>query len=94
MTNYPRGGKRAMFANPTFLLDKIAREFGPHICCGPTMGCLLGTPEAHHCQKESLYSQPYVAGFAMCRGNSGRCAANGIMNNIPKNHVSLIHHAN
>ncbi|XP_058808014.1 neurophysin 1-like [Phymastichus coffea] len=87
ITNCPRGGKRG---DPTFLLENIAREcpacgheeqgrcFGPYICCGPTMGCLIGTPETLRCRKESLYSRPCVAGFAMCQGNSGRCAANGI----------------
>ncbi|KAG7200668.1 hypothetical protein KM043_001221 [Ampulex compressa] len=87
ITNCPRGGKRG---ETVTALENVAREctscgpnrmgqcFGPQICCGPSIGCFLGTPETFKCRKESLYSRPCVAGFAMCRGSTARCAANGI----------------
>ncbi|XP_066586522.1 oxytocin-neurophysin 1-like [Prorops nasuta] len=87
ITNCPRGGKRGGTA---IMLENFAREcptcgpnhlgqcFGPNICCGPIIGCFIGTPETYKCRKESLYSRPCIAGYAMCRGNTARCAANGI----------------
>ncbi|XP_012222809.1 oxytocin-neurophysin 1-like [Linepithema humile] len=86
ITNCPRGGKRGDIAP----LETIAREcpscgpnhlgqcFGPHICCGPSIGCFIGTPETYRCRKESLYTRPCIAGYAMCRGKTARCATNGI----------------
>lgn len=87
ITNCPRGGKRGDIA-PS--LGIVAREcpscgpnhlgqcFGPHICCGPSIGCFVGTPETYRCRKESLYTRPCIAGYAMCRGNTARCATSGI----------------
>ncbi|XP_012527594.1 neurophysin 1 [Monomorium pharaonis] len=87
ITNCPRGGKRGDIV-PS--LGTVAREcsscgpnrlgqcFGPHICCGPSIGCFIGTPETYRCRKESLYTRPCIAGYAMCRGNTARCALNGI----------------
>ncbi|XP_046409971.1 neurophysin 1-like [Neodiprion fabricii] len=85
--NCPRGGKRDGGFNPFKYQvrecsacgpDRQGQCFGPKICCGPSIGCFFGTAETHKCRKESLYSRPCTAGFAMCRGNTGRCAANGI----------------
>ncbi|XP_015116397.1 neurophysin 1 [Diachasma alloeum] len=88
ITNCPRGGKRG--ENPLLSLHSLAAEcpscgpghqgqcFGPNICCGTAIGCFIGTPETYKCRTESLYSRPCIAGFAMCRDNTGRCAANGI----------------
>ncbi|XP_015604200.1 neurophysin 1 [Cephus cinctus] len=87
ITNCPRGGKRSGAITslenivrecPSCGADKQGQCFGPRICCGPSLGCLIGTPETHKCRKESLFSRPCIAGYAMCRGNTGRCAANGI----------------
>ncbi|XP_032680003.1 neurophysin 1-like [Odontomachus brunneus] len=87
ITNCPRGGKRGDIA-PS--LGTVTREcppcgpnhlgqcFGPHICCGPSIGCFIGTPETYRCRKESPYARPCIAGYAMCRGNTARCATNGI----------------
>ncbi|XP_012261240.2 neurophysin 1-like [Athalia rosae] len=85
--NCPRGGKRngalLPLKNPIRECPACGPEmqgqcFGPKICCGPSIGCFFGTAETHNCRKESLYSRPCIAGFAMCRGNTGRCAAGGI----------------
>ncbi|XP_035729705.1 oxytocin-neurophysin 1-like isoform X2 [Vespa mandarinia] len=75
ITNCPRGGKRGDIVP----LEGFTREcFGPHICCGSTIGCFIGTSETYTCRKESLYTHPCIAGYAMCRENTGRCAASGI----------------
>lgn len=86
ITNCPRGGKRVETAPlegftrecPSCGPNRLGQCFGPHICCGPNIGCFVGTPETYRCRKESLYSRPCIAGYAMCRGNTARCAANGI----------------
>lgn len=68
----------------------MGRCFGPYICCGSKIGCFIGTPETYKCRKESLYLKPCIAGFAMCRGNKARCAANGICCSQGKFHFILI----
>nr|AWY94070.1 inotocin precursor [Lasius neglectus] len=87
ITNCPRGGKRGDIAPslttalrecPSCGPNHLGQCFGPHICCGANIGCFIGTPETYHCRKESLYTKPCVAGYAMCRGNTARCATNGI----------------
>ncbi|KAF7991194.1 hypothetical protein HCN44_002756 [Aphidius gifuensis] len=88
IVNCPRGGKRG--ESPFLSMQGLVKEcqscgpghqgqcFGPNICCGTNIGCFIGTPETYKCRMESLYSRPCIAGFAMCRDNNGRCAANGI----------------
>uniref|UniRef100_A0A803VUJ0 Uncharacterized protein n=1 Tax=Ficedula albicollis TaxID=59894 RepID=A0A803VUJ0_FICAL len=51
--------------------------FGPGICCGPELGCYLGTAEARRCAEEDALPSPCQAGGEPC-GSGGRCAANGI----------------
>ncbi|KAH0952949.1 hypothetical protein HN011_010332 [Eciton burchellii] len=87
ITNCPRGGKRSDIVTslgtvvrecPSCGPNHLGQCFGPHICCGPNIGCFIGTSETYRCRKESLYIRPCVAGYAMCRGNTARCATNGI----------------
>ncbi|XP_018048557.1 PREDICTED: neurophysin 1-like [Atta colombica] len=87
ITNCPRGGKRSDVASslrtvirecPSCGPNHLGQCFGPYICCGPSIGCFIGTPETFRCRKESLYTRPCIAGYAMCRGNTARCASNGI----------------
>ncbi|KAL6262812.1 hypothetical protein P5V15_005602 [Pogonomyrmex californicus] len=86
ITNCPRGGKRSDLAPlgnvvrecPSCGPNHLGQCFGPHICCGPNIGCFIGTSETYRCRKESLYIRPCIAGYAMCRGNTARCASNGI----------------
>ncbi|XP_007445967.1 PREDICTED: oxytocin-neurophysin 1-like, partial [Lipotes vexillifer] len=53
------------------------RCFGPSICCGDELGCLVGTAEALRCQEESYLPSPCQSGQKPC-GSGGRCAAAGI----------------
>ncbi|XP_029960644.1 vasopressin-neurophysin 2-copeptin [Salarias fasciatus] len=81
--NCPRGGKRA-------LPDTAVRQcmscgpgdrghcFGPSICCGEGLGCLLGSPEAAHCVEENYLLTPCQAGGRPCGSEGGRCAAPGL----------------
>ncbi|KAM9393605.1 vasopressin-neurophysin 2-copeptin [Pholidichthys leucotaenia] len=81
--NCPRGGKRA-------LPDTGVRQckscgpgdrgqcFGPNICCGEGLGCLLGSPEAAHCVEENYLLTPCQAGGRPCGSEGGRCAASGL----------------
>ncbi|KAL6435827.1 hypothetical protein ACFW04_005596 [Cataglyphis niger] len=87
ITNCPRGGKRGDIAPSSRTVTRECRScgpnlmgqcFGPRICCGPSIGCFIGTPETYRCKKENLHTRPCIAGYAMCRGNTARCATNGI----------------
>ncbi|XP_032461676.1 vasopressin-neurophysin 2-copeptin [Phocoena sinus] len=80
--NCPRGGKRAM--SDLELRQCLpcgpggkGRCFGPSICCGDELGCLVGTAEALRCQEENYLPSPCQSGQKPC-GNGGRCAAAGI----------------
>lgn len=53
------------------------RCFGPSICCGDELGCLVGTAEALRCQEENYLPSPCQSGQKPC-GSGGRCAAAGI----------------
>ncbi|TKC48453.1 vasopressin-neurophysin 2-copeptin [Monodon monoceros] len=80
--NCPRGGKRAM--SDLELRQCLpcgpggkGRCFGPSICCGDELGCLVGTAEALRCQEENYLPSPCQSGQKPC-GSGGRCAAAGI----------------
>uniref|UniRef100_A0A3P8SBD0 Arginine vasopressin n=1 Tax=Amphiprion percula TaxID=161767 RepID=A0A3P8SBD0_AMPPE len=81
--NCPRGGKRAlpdtgirqcMSCGP----GDRGRCFGPSICCGEGLGCLLGSPETAHCVEENYLLTPCQAGGRPCGSEGGRCAASGL----------------
>ncbi|XP_034452496.1 vasopressin-neurophysin 2-copeptin [Hippoglossus hippoglossus] len=81
--NCPRGGKRAlpdtgirqcMSCGP----GDRGRCFGPSICCGEGLGCLLGSPETAHCVEENYLLTPCLAGGRPCGSEGGRCAGSGL----------------
>uniref|UniRef100_A0A8C6US55 Arginine vasopressin n=1 Tax=Neogobius melanostomus TaxID=47308 RepID=A0A8C6US55_9GOBI len=80
--NCPRGGKRAlghchrncMACGP----GERGRCFGPGICCGESLGCLMGSPEASHCAEENYLLTPCQSGGRPCGSEEGRCAASGL----------------
>ncbi|XP_056320469.1 vasopressin-neurophysin 2-copeptin [Danio aesculapii] len=80
--NCPRGGKRSqpepirqcMSCGP----GGVGRCFGPSICCGPGLGCVLGSTEAQVCMEEEQLSGPCETGGTSCGDRGGRCAAEGI----------------
>ncbi|KAG9334729.1 hypothetical protein JZ751_006566, partial [Albula glossodonta] len=83
ISNCPIGGKRAL---PDAPLRKClacgpggrGRCFGPSICCGEELGCLLGTVETARCAEESLLPTPCEVGGGACGDGRGRCAAPGV----------------
>ncbi|XP_060927729.1 vasopressin-neurophysin 2-copeptin [Limanda limanda] len=81
--NCPRGGKRALpdtgirQCMPCGPGDR-GRCFGPSICCGEGLGCLLGSPETAHCVEENYLLTPCHAGGRPCGSEGGRCAASGL----------------
>ncbi|XP_041854322.1 vasopressin-neurophysin 2-copeptin [Melanotaenia boesemani] len=81
--NCPRGGKRAlseagirqcMSCGP----GDRGHCFGPSICCGEGLGCLLGSPESARCLEENYLLTPCQAGWRPCGSEGGRCAASGL----------------
>ncbi|XP_029017627.2 vasopressin-neurophysin 2-copeptin [Betta splendens] len=81
--NCPRGGKRAlpesgirqcMSCGP----GDRGRCFGPGICCGDGLGCLLGSAETARCAEENHLLTPCQAGGRPCGAEGGRCAAAGL----------------
>ncbi|XP_003974855.1 vasotocin-neurophysin VT 1 [Takifugu rubripes] len=81
--NCPRGGKRAlpetgirqcMSCGPR---DR-GRCFGPNICCGEGLGCLMGSPETARCAGENYLLTPCQAGGRPCGSEGGRCAVSGL----------------
>ncbi|KAM4616320.1 vasopressin-neurophysin 2-copeptin [Polymixia lowei] len=82
--NCPRGGKRAL--PETEIIRQCmscgpgdrGRCFGPSICCGEGLGCLLGSPETVHCVEENYLLTPCQAGGRPCGSEGGRCAASGL----------------
>ncbi|KAM9440389.1 LOW QUALITY PROTEIN: vasotocin-neurophysin VT 2-like [Clarias gariepinus] len=81
--NCPRGGKRS-------LSDAVPRQcmacgpgdkgqcFGPNICCGEGLGCLIGSPATARCLEEEYLPSPCEAGGKPCGSDEGRCAAPGV----------------
>ncbi|RXN28640.1 RING finger 37 [Labeo rohita] len=54
------------------------RCFGPGICCGAGLGCLLGSPETLSCMQENLLPGPCETGGTSCGSQGGRCAVPGV----------------
>lgn len=54
------------------------RCFGPNICCGEEIGCMVGTLEALRCLEEDYVPSPCEAGGKPCGSVAGRCAAPGV----------------
>uniref|UniRef100_A0A4W4GGT2 Oxytocin n=1 Tax=Electrophorus electricus TaxID=8005 RepID=A0A4W4GGT2_ELEEL len=83
ISNCPIGGKRALQDVPSRQCmacgpgDK-GRCFGPSVCCGEGIGCLLGSPEAMHCLEEENVPSPCEVGGRPCGPGVGRCAAPGV----------------
>ncbi|XP_036305588.1 vasopressin-neurophysin 2-like [Pipistrellus kuhlii] len=83
--NCPRGGKRATFDYVemgqcmTCGPEDKGRCFGPSICCGDELGCLMDTPETQRCLDEVNLPAPCQSGHMPC-GEDGemRCAAEGL----------------
>ncbi|XP_042865376.1 oxytocin-neurophysin 1-like isoform X2 [Penaeus japonicus] len=88
ITNCPPGGKRS---SPSAQLGSVrtcaqcgpglqGRCVGPDICCGPEIGCYLGTREAILCRSENLV--PVTCSnddLKTCgRQREGRCASSGV----------------
>ncbi|KAF5909509.1 isotocin-neurophysin IT 1-like, partial [Clarias magur] len=52
--------------------------FGPNICCGEGLGCLIGSPATARCSEEEYLPSPCEAGGKPCGSDEGRCAALGV----------------
>ncbi|XP_066515682.1 vasotocin-neurophysin VT 1-like [Hoplias malabaricus] len=82
--NCPRGGKRSaidiQLLRPCLMCGPggKGRCFGPSICCGEELGCLVGSPEATHCIEEDYLPSPCAAGGKTCGDQEGHCAAPGV----------------
>ncbi|XP_066515197.1 oxytocin-neurophysin 1 [Hoplias malabaricus] len=83
ISNCPIGGKRAIQDLPPRKCmacgpgDK-GQCFGPSICCGEEMGCLLGAPETLRCVEEDYLPSPCESGGKSCGPVAGHCAAPGV----------------
>ncbi|XP_030633018.1 isotocin-neurophysin IT 1-like [Chanos chanos] len=83
ISNCPVGGKRSLIDIP---LRKClscgpgdrGRCFGPSICCGPGLGCYIGSPEAAACVEENYVPTPCETGGRVCGSEGGHCAAPGV----------------
>uniref|UniRef100_A0A665TIQ7 Isotocin-neurophysin IT 1-like n=1 Tax=Echeneis naucrates TaxID=173247 RepID=A0A665TIQ7_ECHNA len=83
ISNCPIGGKRSIIDGPLRKCMSCGpgdrgRCFGPSICCGEGLGCLLGSPETAHCVEENYLLTPCQAGGRPCGSEGGRCAASGL----------------
>ncbi|GFG34469.1 hypothetical protein Cfor_06420 [Coptotermes formosanus] len=90
ITNCPKGGKRAgphIQESPSVRQcarcgpAKLGHCYGPAICCGPQIGCLVATPETARCLTEAASPIPCIAPTGAQCGEGkfvGRCTANGV----------------
>uniref|UniRef100_A0A8C6UVC1 Oxytocin n=1 Tax=Neogobius melanostomus TaxID=47308 RepID=A0A8C6UVC1_9GOBI len=67
ISNCPIGGKRSVIDGPLRKCmscgpGERGRCFGPTICCGEGLGCLMGSPEASHCAEENYMLTPCQSG--------------------------------
>ncbi|CAK6950638.1 vasopressin-neurophysin 2-copeptin [Scomber scombrus] len=81
--NCPRGGKRALSESGLRQCmpcgpGERGRCFGPSICCGEGLGCMLGSSETAHCMEENYLLTPCQTGGRPCGSESGHCAASGL----------------
>ncbi|XP_076868090.1 oxytocin-neurophysin 1 [Brachyhypopomus gauderio] len=83
ISNCPVGGKRSVQDMPFRQCmacgpgDK-GHCFGPSVCCGEGIGCLVGSPEAVRCLEEDYLPSPCEVGGRPCGPLAGRCAASGV----------------
>uniref|UniRef100_A0A3Q3WSZ1 Uncharacterized protein n=1 Tax=Mola mola TaxID=94237 RepID=A0A3Q3WSZ1_MOLML len=87
ISNCPIGGKRAIMDAPQRKCMSCGpgdrgRCFGPSICCGEGLGCLLGSPDTAHCVEENYLLTPCQAGGRPCGSEGGRCAASGLFSSF------------
>ncbi|KAK2816141.1 hypothetical protein Q7C36_022412 [Tachysurus vachellii] len=81
--NCPRGGKRSFpDAVPRLCMacgpgDK-GRCYGPNICCGEGLGCMIGSLATARCLQEEYLLSPCESGGKPCGPEEGRCAAPGV----------------
>nr|XP_055023277.1 oxytocin-neurophysin 1-like [Misgurnus anguillicaudatus] len=83
ISNCPIGGKRSLTELTSHKCmacgpGNKGRCFGPSICCGAGLGCLVGSPETLICMEENYLSSPCETGGSSCGSEGGRCAAPGI----------------
>ncbi|XP_051508683.1 vasotocin-neurophysin VT 1 [Myxocyprinus asiaticus] len=79
--NCPRGGKRSQPDTSRQCVScgpgNAGRCYGPSICCGAALGCLVGSSETMSCMEENHLPSPCETGGRPC-GAEGRCAAPGV----------------
>ncbi|TSL28278.1 Vasotocin-neurophysin VT 2 [Bagarius yarrelli] len=91
--NCPRGGKRSFSdAVPRQCMscgpgDK-GRCYGPNICCGEGLGCVIGSSATARCLEEEYLLSPCEAGGKACGPDEGRCAAHGLCCNSERDDVA------
>nr|XP_045621380.1 oxytocin-neurophysin 1-like [Procambarus clarkii] len=88
ITNCPPGGKRSSSSAQIGRSRTCTscgpglrgRCLGPEICCGPGIGCFMGTREARMCRAENLVPVTCAnTDLNTCgRLRGGRCAASGL----------------
>ncbi|KAJ9588776.1 hypothetical protein L9F63_017935 [Diploptera punctata] len=101
ITNCPKGGKRsAIQTQDSFSIRQCARCgpaklghcYGPAVCCGPQIGCLIATPDTARCLSEAASPVPCTAPTGAPCGDgkfSGKCTANGVCCNHESCHIDL-----